>query len=104
MLVPVRWPDTRAGEPSCRAHTEHIGLQRWSRLGRCGGPGGPARGFHGYPGPTSEHTMSTHQSTLDRQTILLNANAQVRQGVRSGAPGDRTRNPRIKSPLLCQLS
>jgi hypothetical protein len=32
------------------------------------------------------------------------ARASVWPGQRCGPPGDRTRNPRIKSPLLCQLS
>ncbi|GAA3738031.1 tyrosine-type recombinase/integrase [Spinactinospora alkalitolerans] len=31
-------------------------------------------------------------------------NARVKRMSRSGPPGDRTLNPRIKSPLLCQLS
>ena len=35
------------------------------------------------------------------QTISEGARAQVKRG---GPRGDRTHNPRIKSPLLCQLS
>jgi integrase len=34
----------------------------------------------------------------------LKENAQVRGMIAGGPPGDRTPNPRIKSPLLCQLS
>jgi hypothetical protein len=37
----------------------------------------------------------------DSAGIARAAMPQVRKG---GPPGDRTQNPRIKSPLLCQLS
>jgi hypothetical protein len=56
------------------------------------------RGFHTCPVSTTEHIMSTHWSTVDSQGILNNLNVQVKGGLRSGPPGDRTRNPRIKSP------
>jgi hypothetical protein len=46
------------------------------------------------PGPTS-----AHNATLEKQR------PEVKPQVRTGAPpGTRTPNPRIKSPLLCQLS
>ncbi len=45
---------------------------------------------------------ATSAATGDRDSNLsLPMKYQLR---RCGAPGDRTLNPRVKSPLLCQLS
>ncbi len=53
-----------------------------------------ASGHPAIPRPTSAHT-----------TTLENRRPGVKPQVRTGAPpGTRTPNPRIKSPLLCQLS
>ena len=43
-------------------------------------------------------------STVDSRDESAGARPEESAGQRGGAPGDRTRNPRIKSPLLCQLS
>jgi integrase len=53
-----------------------------------------AAGHPAIPRPTSAHTVT-----------LENRRPEVKHQVRTGAPpGTRTPNPRIKSPLLCQLS
>ncbi|MCU1614797.1 MAG: integrase family protein [Frankiales bacterium] len=54
--------------------------------------------------PARDHTATTTPSTgveSQPQSALEGPNVQVRQG---GPRGDRTLNPRIKSPLLCRLS
>ena len=43
-------------------------------------------------------------STVDSRGRSEGARPDQSPGQQGGAPGDRTRNPRIKSPLLCQLS
>ena len=47
-----------------------------------------------------EHSVST----VDSRDESVGVRPSESPGQRGGAPGDRTRNPRIKSPLLCQLS
>jgi integrase len=43
-------------------------------------------------------------STVDSRGQSAGGRSEESPAQRGGAPGDRTRNPRIKSPLLCQLS
>ncbi len=50
-----------------------------------------------FPGPISHPSGSPE----DADPVPVQTKVQVSGG---GPPGDRTRNPRIKSPLLCQLS
>ncbi len=65
--------------------------------------------------PTSSPAAATrrrsHRSHPEPQeapvrvkTTAPKANPEVREVLRGRPPGDRTPNPRIKSPLLCQLS
>jgi hypothetical protein len=54
-----------------------------------------AAGDHTATTPTAAGAVGTTQTTPE------GTKAQVRHG---GPRGDRTHNPRIKSPLLCQLS
>ena len=54
--------------------------------------------------PAGDHTATTQPSVSTvgaSREVPKRENAQVNEG---GPRGDRTHNPRIKSPLLCQLS
>jgi hypothetical protein len=66
---------------------ELAGLRRWLHM----------LGFRGHFA-TKSRRYSTTLGAIRRE------GASERAGQGCGAPGDRTRNPRIKSPLLCQLS
>ncbi len=48
--------------------------------------------------------LEPQETPVKTRTTARQAKPQVRKVSRSGPPGDRTLNPRIKSPLLCQLS
>jgi hypothetical protein len=58
------------------------------------------RGLPGAGGLLSGSQPSEH----DEERPLRSRDAQVIDGVEGTPPGTRTLNPRIKSPLLCQLS